>query len=149
MASHWYSSIHLLLPTSYNHYINIAQATAASNGIEAAIQVRRESAGEASEERLEAWKTKSISMSVELLQFWGVTSGTSSGSAKVMSTHYKLHACQRWLPSQRTFPEQQIFSFIHRIQGAKTYIIQRGSMLCRLNDLNGSIIADLGGEVGR
>jgi hypothetical protein len=77
--------MHLPVPRSLAHFI-IANITDATRGIEAS-QVLLEEREEAPEVRLLVWNTYWKLMSELLAQLSGVTSGTSFGSAKVMSTH--------------------------------------------------------------
>ena len=78
-------------------HIVIANITAAARGIEAS-HVLLDETEPASEVKLLVWKTYWKLMSELLAQLSGVTFGTSSGSAKVISTHCRF-PCQRYSPS--------------------------------------------------
>ncbi len=67
------------------------QAIAAMSGNDAIHGVLHDDAGLAAEVKLSVLKTSSKPMSVLLTQFVSLTSGTSSGSAKVMSTHFDFN----------------------------------------------------------
>jgi len=72
------------------------------------------------------WKPMLSSGFDELKQFVLLTSGTSSGSANVISAH-----CVHFIS--------------HRLKNTwkpNTYIVERGAVLRRLNDLDGCIVAD-------
>ena len=84
-------------------------------------------------DRLVVLKTSWKPMSEELKQFVMFTSGTSAGSAKVMSTHYTLSISD--------------FSLTEHVQLA--YTVKRCSMYSRLHDLDGSIVSNIRCIVGR
>jgi len=67
-------------------------------------------------------------MSDEFWQLVSFTRATSNGSAKVMSTHWP-----RLLVLQRS----------RKLIRLKTYTVERCSVYGSLNDLNGSIVANL------
>jgi hypothetical protein len=69
---------------------------------------------------------------VVLTQFELLTSGTSSGSAKVMSAH-----CGILLATVR-----------RSCRGAFTYVVKSSAVLRKLNNLDCRIVANLGCEVG-
>ncbi len=88
----------------------------------------------AADDSLRVVKTSSNPMLVVLAQFSSVTSGTSLGSAKVISTH-----CA---PSSSARP----FSSGGR---GGTYVIQRRSVLGGLDHLDGRVLSDLGRVIHR
>ncbi len=77
-------------------YIRRAKTPASSNGAKARYDAGDDMDGAA--ERLVVVKTSWKEMSLELKQFVELTSGTSSGSAKVMSAHCQI--CQHRIPHQ-------------------------------------------------
>lgn len=83
------------------------------------------------DERLLVLKTSSKPMLVVFSQLDLVTSGTSLGSAKVMSAHCASHSSVMIVHRSRAVP----------------YIVQSSPMLCRLNHLDGSIIANHSMEI--
>ena len=74
------------------YHMDTPQAIAAMSGNEAIHEVIRNVAGLAAEVKLSVLKTRSKPIAELLTQFDSLTSGTSLGSAKVMSTH--LYSCQ-------------------------------------------------------
>ena len=87
----------------------------------------------ASEVREVVVKTSSNDMSDELKQLELFTSATSSGSAKVMSTHCLNQAMSVYFRGER-------FS-------VRAYIVKSSAMNCSLDDLNGCVIAYVDCEV--
>lgn len=73
----------------------------------------------------------SLPGSVELRQLVSFTSATSSGLAKVISTH--------WI-----FVSNFVCADITK---RSTYVVERGTMLGSLDDLDGGIVADVHGDV--
>ena len=78
-------------------------------------------------------------MLVVLEQFSSVTSSTSSGSAKVISTHY----------SPIIVSKQKDISNPSVVIKKASYVIQSRSVLCRLNHLNGRIVSHHRGVIDR
>lgn len=78
------------MPCGLRPYTINAHIATAAIGIDASHDFGVEMDGKASDLRLFVLKTNWKPMSVELEQFVSLTSGTSLGSAKVMSTHCNL-----------------------------------------------------------
>lgn len=79
------------------------------------------------------WKPMWSSTFVVLTQFELLTSGTSSGSAKVMSAHYwNLLATMRLSCS-----------------GVCTHVVKSSAVLRKLNNLDSRVVSNLGCIVGR